>query len=354
MDLFSRSTSKLHSARVEAPTKTLPVSEAASEDSRHLRRLVRKTSKVAMALPADLSSERRHEEVEVAIPDGMSFAALVEMAFDYLRQEKLGEASYLARKTATCPEVDNKLLGQLWTEIGLFFYDRQMMSPSAEAFREARQLLPDWMVTRFNLGTALHALGENQKAEEAYKSALEIDAKHPKVWCNLGVLHFSLDRIPEAEEAMHKAVDLKGDYARALDNLAGILGAQENWEECLEYCNRAVAANPKLPSAWFKIGLMNFHRNRFNAALDAFRRAEELSAFRSYTSYYKCLIHTSLGQLEEARDACRAGMEEDALCDMGPQVWKSLGDALAKAGRADDARECYSVGTKLAQQVPQI
>jgi tetratricopeptide (TPR) repeat protein len=351
MDLFSTS-NKGRSARVDAPANEETV-QTSSEERQKLRRLVRKTSKVAMALPADLSSERRHQEVQVEIPDGMAFSAVVEMAFDYLRQEKMGEAAYLARKAGELPETEPKLLGQLWTEIGLYFYDRQMMSPAAEAFGEAKQLLPDWMVTRFNLGTALHALGEPQKAEDAYRSAVEVDGKHPKVWCNLGVLYFGLDRVPEAEQAMRKAIELKADYARALDNLAGILGAQEKWEECLEYCNRAVAANPKLPSAWFKIGLMDFHRKRYNAALDAFRRAEELQAFRGYTAYYKGMIHTALGQLDEARECCRAGMEEDAMCDMGPPAWKELGDALAKAGRADDARECYSAGMKLSQQVPQ-
>ena len=58
------------------------------------------------------------------------------------------------------------------------------------------------------------------------------------------MLYFQTDQYPQAESALRFATMASPDYARAWDNLAAALGAQDKLDEALIACKRAVELAP--------------------------------------------------------------------------------------------------------------
>ncbi len=69
----------------------------------------------------------------------------------------------------------------------------------------------------FSLGNILANRGEIEKAEEAYKKAIEIKPNDSKFWFHFGNLLFDNGKILKAEKAYRKALEYnpKSDFIRS-------------------------------------------------------------------------------------------------------------------------------------------
>ncbi len=110
-----------------------------------------------------------------------------------------------------------------------------------------------------------------------------------------------------ATEALERALVLGANHADTLALLARsvtvVLGRED---EALSLINRAFALNPHAPD-WYSLGHMRaaYFARRFDAALDASRRAPPFQAAR----LFQVLALAQLGRTEEAAAAARAFRE---------------------------------------------
>jgi len=100
-----------------------------------------------------------------------------------------------------------------------------------------------------NAGTALQALGENTRAEEMFRRALQVQPRNAAIWHLLGQSLFEERRYMEAETALRQSLTIQEESAdrvsgAILSDLASIYSAQRQHRQALDILDRAITATP--------------------------------------------------------------------------------------------------------------
>src|ERR1700678_1604891 len=111
----------------------------------------------------------------------------------------------------------------------------------------------------------------------------------------MGVLYFQMDEFEQAELALRGATRINPKYARAWDNLAASLGAQNKLDDALEACKRAIELRPDYPEVHFKMGVVYFSKNEFTEAVVQFQRAALLPVLAAYCGAFLAMIYARQG-----------------------------------------------------------
>ncbi|WP_066473430.1 tetratricopeptide repeat protein [Bosea sp. WAO] len=89
---------------------------------------------------------------------------------------------------------------------------------------------PDWRVLSAQ-GTVADQLGEHDRAQQIYQTALRLAPNEPTVMSNLGLSLALSKRLPEAERVLREAAAAPGSDARVRQNLVLVLGLQGRFPE---------------------------------------------------------------------------------------------------------------------------
>jgi Flp pilus assembly protein TadD len=89
---------------------------------------------------------------------------------------------------------------------------------------------PDWRVLSAQ-GTVADQLGEHERAQQIYQTALRLAPNEPTIMSNLGLSLALTKRLPEAERVLREAVAAPGSDARVRQNLVLVLGLQGRFAE---------------------------------------------------------------------------------------------------------------------------
>lgn len=153
---------------------------------------------------------------------------------------------------------------------------------------------------------------------------------------------WSEDRAREAAEALsatHAALDRDPSDALALATEGFVYcHLLKDLEIAGKRCDQAIDANPSHPLAWLYRGTINAFMGEGDAAVDATRRAMELSPLDPQRYYFESLGATaelSAHQYVNAEGLARSSL---ALNRMHPSTWRALTIALVCQGRMDEAR----------------
>jgi len=253
---------------------------------------------------------------------------------------------------ATSPALD--LSWSAATQLGQTCFRLQRYEWAGAAFQHAANLLPDEMVSWFNLGLALQNLGQLNDAMEVYERADRLEPGHSKVWCNMSALYFQSDRLDQAEDAARKSLEADPEYARAWDNLASALGAQGQIEEAEQAARRAIALKPDFAEPWLKLGMICFQQDRLEESEEAFLRAKGLTEISAYALCYLAIIRTRNRHLEEAALMVRQATQVDPTCEMLWMSWNEIGMAQLKLGHYGDAAETFGLAIECQPENFQI
>lgn len=322
-----------------------------------LKQLIRKTGKMTMSLDQSLLKEAAEkalgQEEEVVVNPAATGAMCMGQSLTLAKDKKLREAIKVA-EIAEERSLTTDQARDLWTEIGNLCYDQSLMSLAAKAFRKAHERDSESMATSFNLGVALHCLGDIDEAERLYAKSASFDSSHPKLCCNYGVIQFQKDRYEQSEDWIKKALDASPEYVRAWDNLACAYGAQERFDEAIEACEKAIEFNDGCLEAWFKLGLIRFGMENYASAKVALLKAEGLEVCRSYTYYHLGMIACQDWEEEAAEKYCRDACALDRMCSEGPVAWNELGDFYKVQGKTAKSDAAYKVAADLEKTLGQM
>ncbi len=168
----------------------------------------------------------------------------------------------------------------------------------------------DWILHGNFLVSKIEAF---ERAEAAYRKAIELDPKSAFSWNSLGnLLSDYLNRHEEAGAAYRKAIELDPKVAWPWNNL-GILYAKylNRYEEAEAAYRKAIELGPKVAWPWNGLGeLLAEQLGRPEEAEQAYRRAEELDP--AYICPIRNLAYLLLGQenrREEAEDHYKRTVE---------------------------------------------
>ncbi len=145
-------------------------------------------------------------------------------------------------------------------------------------FERAIELDPQNPAILIQIGATLEAKGELPSAFQAYRMAAEINPQDPKFWLLLAQI--SLEHEYEVSEialpAARNALALNPLDAPSLDALGYSYYLLGDMKFAEKYLYDAVELDPSLATAQYHLGLLKFHQNESEAAIAAFKLAQEL------------------------------------------------------------------------------
>jgi adenylate cyclase len=153
---------------------------------------------------------------------------------------------------------------------------------------------------------------------------------------------WSEDRTREASEALsttHAALDRDPSDALALATEGFVYcHLLKDLDTAQKRCNQAVNANPSHALGWLYLGTVNAFKGEGEAAVNATRRAMELSPLDPQRYYFECLSATAELSAHQYENAERLARSSLALNRMHPSTWRALTIALVSLDRIDEAR----------------
>ena len=182
----------------------------------------------------------------------------------------------------------------------------------------------------------------------------------PRAWLgNWYILHvtrgWSEDRKREAAEALsttHAALDRDPSDALALATEGFVYcHLLKDLDTARKRCNEAVDANPSHALGWLYLGTVNAFKGEGRAAVEATRRAIELSPLDPMRYYFESLGATAELSARQYENAERLARSSLVLNRMHPSTWRALTIALVSQDRMDEAREALA---KVRQLEPQL
>ena len=217
------------------------------------------------------------------------------------------------------------------------FYPR-----SGEALRRAARLEPRNHLALTGLAALAASRHRFAEARVLAQKAIALSPDSAPAYGILGDALVELGRYPEAFQAFDRMAALRPNlasftrvaYAREL------LGRQEAAREAFELAVDSGAGNAE-NSAWtlVQLGNLEFDRGRLDAATRAYDRALAVLPAFAHAEAGLARVAGARGQTAQAVALYRRALASLPL----PQYAIGLGDTLAAAGRAAEAREAYAL-----------
>jgi adenylate cyclase len=169
----------------------------------------------------------------------------------------------------------------------------------------------------------------------------------PRAWlANWYILRvtrgWSEDRKREAAEALsasHAALDRDPSNALALATEGFVYcHLLKDLDTARKRCEQAVDANPSQALGWLYRGTVDAFKGEGDAAVDATRRALQLSPLDPQRYYFESLAATAELSAHQYANAERLARSSLTLNRMHLSTWRALTIALVSQGRVDEAR----------------
>jgi len=131
---------------------------------------------------------------------------------------------------------------------GIEYYQKgfeQNYRKAAELFEQALKEDPTYSQAAFYLGLTYNALFDEQKAEQYYKKAIEIDPDYLEAHANYAGMLLDIGNVDEAIRQLNAVLTRQPEHAVALTMLAQAYRFKELFPQSIEAARKAVQLTPK-------------------------------------------------------------------------------------------------------------
>jgi tetratricopeptide (TPR) repeat protein len=245
-------------------------------------------------------------------------------------------------RAADAPVVAETVIGE-HRNLGIAFYKARMYNDAAREFKRITELRPNDGSAAFHLGLIAVREGRWNDAVTSFQRAAVSAPRASAVLINMSYAYERLGQIEKARLALDLIISRSSRPEPlahlGLASLALQRGDLDGASRSLESARAAWGGNTP-PAAWF-------HYAGLEASMrgNAQRAAELLTAgVASYPSSAVLLNNLSvaqeaMGNFEGARRSVERAAQTDCVM---PQLYKNLGDALGRQGRAEEAQAAYT------------
>lgn len=259
----------------------------------------------------------------------MSYDALLQQGLKLHQQGELDAAAQIYRQILQTVPGQPKILNLL----GLIAQEKGLHNQAAEYFEQAAAADFNNFELYFNLGWSLAAAEKYHQAADAYQKALKLKPDLKEAWNALGEIYALTGNAEKAEKAFRTALDFAPGYAEAEINLAYL----KQDVSALLALNEKFPQNPAL---LYDLALL--HRGRENdAALKYALKADAAAPCETY----KLLIAELYMQEKKITEAVRRYREALSL---NPSSVCALINLANFADDAAEAEKLYRRATELA------
>jgi tetratricopeptide (TPR) repeat protein len=202
---------------------------------------------------------------------------------------------------------------------------------------------PDLIMARLMLGDLYREGGNYDAAVSQYERLVVLD---PYTWQNfykLGVSYQFLQRLVDAAGSYKKALNLNPDDPNSNMNLGLVNLYLGDADEAVRFCEKATLLDPRSASAFSNLGVALDAKGEYGRAEAAYRKSLDIDPENATTMLN---LGTNLIAQNKGDEAVSI-LERVIQVGDTPLHRKRYGDALAKAGRYDEAIEQYQAALKI-------
>ncbi len=197
-----------------------------------------------------------------------------------------------------------------YNNLGSCYSRRGDEEKAIEMYRKAIELFPDSVgVAYSNLASHLGDQGNYEEAIEICRKGIDVDPHAGQIRSELGRLLLKTGKPDEAERAYRNAVDASPNELAVYNSLAFFLQSRGKVEEAIEVAEKGVQLSPQDAEAHNSLGIVHYRSEQFEEAAAAYRKAIELAptALAYHTNLASCLI--KLGNVVEALEVRKRATE---------------------------------------------
>ena len=240
-------------------------------------------------------------------------------------------------------------------DLGVALGEQGNLDEAIEQFREADALWAkassaDRKFALYNWGDALLGMKLYEDAAQKYREAIQVDPEYADAYHRLGRALAAQERFDEAIEPYRRASELwagSADRKFALYNWGNALLGKKLYEDAAQKYREAIQVDPEYAVAYHRLGRALAAQERFDEAIEPYRRASELwagSADRKFAldNWGDALLGKKL--YEDAAQKYREAIQVDPEYAV---AYNDLGGALAAQERFDEAIEPYRRASEL-------
>lgn len=188
------------------------------------------------------------------------------------------------------------------------------------------------------LGLLKYQTGDAQTAVGLIEQAIRSNPNVADFHNNCGEAYRTLGRLKEAERCYQQAIKLNPQHVMAHNNLALVLMDGNKLDQAAKHLKLAQRISPNYVEATYNLAQVCFLQGKFDSAKDQLSKVLNLNP-----GFYPALVQCA-AVCEAMGDYAQAMGYFDQALAMDPSdivVMNSKGLALIKAGRPDEAVQCF-------------
>ncbi len=195
--------------------------------------------------------------------------------------------------------------------LGVIAYQQGRNAQAVELISQALAIDPRQPAAHSNLGNALEALGELERAAASYREALALYPEFADALINFASLHARRGERDEAIACYRRGLALQPNQPGAQTNLGNLLRQMGRRDEAAAAYRQATALAPDLPEAHSNLGDVLTDEGQLDEAIASYRRA--LAARPGYAQAHSNLANTLVqkGLLAEAEASLKEALRLD-------------------------------------------
>lgn len=218
-------------------------------------------------------------------------------------------------------------------ELGMAYYKKGDYFHAAESFKQALQQDSQDNEATQVLGLSYYLSG---KPADAIPFLEKVQGWYPRANVDasyiLGQCYIQTKDYPHARQAFAKMFDLPADSAASYLLTAHMLFRQEFEPVAMEYAQKAVALDPKLPLAHFLLGEIHLFQSQIPEAIGDFQQELTLNPGHAATYYKLADAYSRVQKFDDAERLLQRSIWLDPT-STGPYVL--MGKVLEKKGEPE-------------------
>lgn len=217
----------------------------------------------------------------------------------------------------------------------LYHREFKDLEKAEQAYREALQRKPGDPDVTYKLGSVLADAGKHTEAISQFEQAVQEDEDHAKAWYRMGLSHRADGAYPEAVEAFMESIEtnpiMKVDESDPGGAAYHELGDLYNWfgfyDKALQVYENGIENNESVARLYGGRGIAQLELERYDEAIDSFKRGLEFDdgsgpmTFNLAVAYTEAERHDKAVEILEdyidrAKDADRRAAAEGVLAQL--------------------------------------
>lgn len=268
--------------------------------------------------------------------------------------ESIAEAYFSVKDFDRSLSAYQKLLGanqrniKVLSRIAEIYYEKGELDRAFEAYKKITMIEPateNARVAYLNMGNILDDAQKFDEAIEAYKSSLAISSKDDSAYYNLGIAYKHAGKPELAIDSWKKAASLNESDPKPRLAIADYY-YEKGFYDLAEKEYQIISSRwPDIQEAHFKMGTLYYKREKYQYALNAYKRVVELNEKNDMTrkAYVNMALLTSKLKSDEegTREAIQYAQKALLIKADDPESLFSLGIIYAKREMHEKAIETF-------------